>query len=332
MEKQTGVSAQEMSKMAVAAAELDKRLSAVDMAGITIGSEEDKQFLANIAKMDKSGEYVVQIKDEKGEVQTKKLAEITQTQFDNLIEEQKNRPQTMEDIARVQMGISETIKSDVNSIKNSLAGGIISSKQVRENIIGAQKTVDVVGGEASRNFAKPEVVRKETETLFTNLGTFVDDLKSGNKSFTDSLSGVLEKIGNQMSDVEKGFKDTLKTYGVNVSNKLTGDNLVEKSAKFGVDKINEITNNDKVNNVVPLENKGNQTIAQNITTTQTTITKGTVDVGGKIQVDVQVPTGVSESQLKQILTSTFNESKFKDYIVRLIPKEGSLTPENKTYE
>jgi hypothetical protein len=61
------------------------------------------------------------------------------------------------------------------------------------------------------------------------------------------------------------------------------------------------------------------------------MTKGTVDVGGKIQVDVQVPTGVSESQLKQILDSTFNDSKFKDYIVRLIPKEGSLKPENKTY-
>jgi hypothetical protein len=331
MEKQTGVSAQEMSKMAVAAAELDKRLSAVDMAGVTIGSEEDKQFLANIAKMDKSGEYVVQIKDDEGKVQTKNLADITQKEFDKLIEEQKNRPQTMEDIARVQMGISETIKSDVNSIKNSLAGGIISSKQVRENIIGAQKTVDVVGGEASRNFGKPEVVRKETETLFTNLGTFVDDLKSGNKSFTDSLSGVLEKIGNQMSDVEKGFKETLGKYSKDVSSKLPTDNLVGSSVKNVVDKGIEITNNDKVKGV-PLEN-GSKKIAETITqNTQTTITKGTVDVGGKIQVDVQVPTGVSESQLKQILTSTFNESKFKDYIVRLIPKEGSLTPENKTYE
>jgi hypothetical protein len=237
----------------------------------------------------------------------------------------------MEDIARVQMGISETIKSDVNSIKTSLAGGIISSKQVRENIIGAQKTVDVVGGEASRNFGKPEVVRKETETLFTNLGTFVDDLKSGNKSFTDSLSGVLEKIGNQMSDVEKGFKETLGKYSKDVSSKLPTDNLVGSSVKNVVDKGIEITNNDKVKGV-PLEN-GSKKIAETITqNTQTTITKGTVDVGGKIQVDVQVPTGVSESQLKQILTSTFNESKFKDYIVRLIPKEGSLTPENKTYE
>jgi len=232
MEKQTGVSAQEMSKMAVAAAELDKRLSAVDMAGITIGSEEDKQFLANISKMDKSGEYVVEIKNKEGEVETKKLSEITQTQFDKLIEEQKNRPQSMEDIARTQLGISETVMADVNSIKNSVTGGIVSSKQVRENIIGAQKSVDVIGGEASKSFGKPEVVRKEMETLFTNLGSFADDLKGGNKSFTESLSQVLEKVGNQMNEVEKGFKDTLKTYGVNVSNRITGDNLVEQAAKY----------------------------------------------------------------------------------------------------
>jgi hypothetical protein len=327
MEKQTGVSAQEMSKMAVAAAELDKRLSDVDAAGLTFASEEDKQYLANIATL-QDGKYMVTLEDDT----KKELAELTQPEFDKLIEEQKNRPQTMEDIARVQMGISETIMGDVKSIASSLAGGIISSKQVRENIIGAQKTVDVVGGEASRNFGKPEVVRKEMDTLFTNLETFVDDLKGGNKSFTDSLSGVLEKIGNQMSDVEKGFKETLGKYVKDVPAKLTGDNLVEKSVNYGFNKVNEIDNNNN-NNVtgVPIVNKGTQTIEKNITTNQTMMTKGTVDVGGKIQVDVQVPTGVSESQLKQILDSTFNDSKFKDYIVRLIPKEGSLKPENKTY-
>jgi len=317
MEKQTGVSAQERSKMAVAAAELDKRLSAVDMAGITIGSEEDKQFLANIAKMDKSGEYVVQIKDDKGEVQTKNLADITQTQFEKLIEEQKNRPQSMEDIARTQLGISETVMADVNSIKNSVTGGIVSSKQVRENIIGAQKSVDVIGGEASKSFGKPEVVRKEMETLFTNLGSFADDLKGGNKSFTESLSQVLEKVGNQMNEVEKGFKDTLKTYGVNVSNRLTGDNLVEQAAKYTID---------------GLGGSGNKTIAQSITqNTQTINNKGTVDVAGKIQVDVQVPAGVSESQVKQILDSAFNDPKFKDYVVRLVNPKDLKEPTSKTY-
>ena len=95
MEKQTGVSAAEMSKMGLAAAELDKRLSAVNLAGITIGTEEDKQFLANIAKMGESGEYEVKIKNEQGEEETKKLSEVTQKEFDKLIQEQKDGPKSL---------------------------------------------------------------------------------------------------------------------------------------------------------------------------------------------------------------------------------------------
>jgi hypothetical protein len=333
MEKQTGVSAQEMSKMAVAAAELDKRLSAVDMAGVTIGSEEDKQFLANISKMDKSGEYVVQIKDDEGEVETKKLSEVTQKEFDKLIQEQREGPKTMEDITRTQMGISKTIQSDVAAIKNTLIGGGVSAKQVTQTLVGAQKTADVLGGEATKKFGKTEVVRGETEKALTDVGRLFKDLADSDKSRTESLSQYLEKVGTQMNTMEVRFKEAMKEYGENVSNRLNGNNLVEKSFKFGVDEINKIVNNDKVKGA-PLENKGgNQTIAQSITqTTQTINNKGTVDVGGKIQVDVQVPAGVSESQVKQIIDSAFNDPKFKDYVVRLVTPNNNLTePVKKTF-
>ena len=51
MEKQTGVSAAEMSKMGLAAAEMDQRLSAVNLAGLSFVNEEDKQYLSNIANI-----------------------------------------------------------------------------------------------------------------------------------------------------------------------------------------------------------------------------------------------------------------------------------------
>jgi hypothetical protein len=71
MEQQTGVSAREMSKMGLAAAELDQRLSSINAAGLKIGSEEDKQYLANIAKMGEGGQYEVKLTDEDGKEQTK---------------------------------------------------------------------------------------------------------------------------------------------------------------------------------------------------------------------------------------------------------------------
>ena len=53
---------------------------------------EDKQFLANIAKLGDKGTYEVTLKDGT----KKELAELTQPEFDELIKEQKEGPKTLE--------------------------------------------------------------------------------------------------------------------------------------------------------------------------------------------------------------------------------------------
>jgi hypothetical protein len=117
MGQQAGVNSGELMKMGLAAAELDKRMGDINKAGIKFGSEEDKQYLANIAKMDKGGEYVVKLRDDAGIEQTKKLSEVTQDEFDKLIDEQKNGPKTLEDLARSQMTISDKVTLQQSEIK-----------------------------------------------------------------------------------------------------------------------------------------------------------------------------------------------------------------------
>lgn len=333
MEKQTGVSAQEMSKMALAAAELDQRLSAVDMAGLSIANEEDKQFLANIAKMGEGGEYEVQIKDEQGKVETKKLSEITQTQFDNLIQEQRDRPKTLEDIARTQMGISETIQSDVRSIKNALIGGGVSAKQVTQTIVGAQRTADVLGGEASKKFGSTETVRGETEKILTDLGTLIKDFRDNDKSKTESLSQYLEKVGNQMNSMEKRFGQAMKEYGENVYDKMSDKTIGEKLIKDSAGKmVGKSGDEMSKKSVEPLTPSANKTITENITqNTQTIVNKGTVDVGGKIQVELVAPAGVTTDQMKQFVDATFNGPQFKDYILRVVSPKDLKEPVSKNY-
>ena len=63
--------------------------------------EEDKQYLANIAKMGEGGDYEVKLTDDKGNEYTKKLSEVTQTEMDKLIKEQKEGPKTLEEIANL---------------------------------------------------------------------------------------------------------------------------------------------------------------------------------------------------------------------------------------
>jgi hypothetical protein len=332
MEKQTGVSAAEMSKMGLAAAELDKRLSAVNLAGLTIGTEEDKQFLANIAKMGEGGEYEVKVKNEDGKEETKKLSEITQQEFDKLIQEQKEGPKSLEDMARVQMNISETIKGDVAAIKNAFIGGTATAKPVKDTIVAAQRTTDVLGGEASKKFGKTESVREEVETTLKDLGTMAMDFKEGIKPATETLSDYLMKVGNQMESVQNKFTEALKEYGRNVYDKMSDKTMGEKFLKEEV--IGTALEKSGAgipsktapigSNTSKIENEKTIPKNQNITT------KSTVDVGGKIEVDVKVPAGLSTEQLKQILDTTFNETRFKDYIVRLIPGD-SKEPVSKTY-
>lgn len=332
MEKQTGVSAKEMSKMGLAAAELDQRLSAVNMAGLNI-KEEDKQYLANIAKMGEGGDYEVKLTDDKGNEYTKKLSEVTQTEMDKLIKEQKEGPKTLEEIARSQLTIDQAMLADIKAMRVAFEQGVTSPKQVRQGLAGAQRASKTILGETSDKFGKTKDYRELSEGILTTLGDVAKDLKEGNKPLTDVLSNGLNGLGSTLDASQKRFTETLKEVGENIAAKLTNRTVGESTLKSGFEKINEISGVKSPSSASPLSSSSGNKIetlqnTQSNATTQTT--KGTVDVGGKIEVDVKVPAGLSSEQLKQILDTTFNDSRFKDYIVRLIPSE-SKEPVSKTY-
>jgi hypothetical protein len=330
MEKQTGVSAKEMSKMGLAAAELDQRLSAVNMAGLNI-KEEDKQYLANIAKMGEGGEYEVKLTNEKGDEYTKKLSDVTQTEMNKLIEQQKTGPKTLEEIAYAQLDVDKATLAAVGGMRDAFAYGITSPKQVRQGIAGAQRAAKTVLGETS-DAIKAKDFRDLSEGVLTTLGKVATDLKEGNKPLSDVLSNGLNGLGSTLDASQKRFTEVLREVGDKIASKLSNQTVGERVLKSGAEKINEVYNSKTASSSPLSSSNGNkiETIqnTQNTITTQTT--KGNVDVGGKIEVDVKVPNGVSSEQLKQILDTTFNESRFKDYIIRLIPGE-SKEPKSNSY-
>lgn len=328
MEKQTGVSAKEMAKMGLAAAELDERISAINQAGLSIGSEEDKQYLANIATM-QDGKYMVKLEDGT----KKELAELSQPEFDKLIEQQKTGPKTLEEIAFAQLDIDKATLAAVGGLRDAFAYGITSPKQVTKGIAGAQRAAKTVLGETSDKFGKTKDYRDLSEGILDTLGKVATDLKEGNKPLTDVLSTGLNGLGTTLDASQQRFTETLKEAIGGIAAKLTNRTVGESTLKSGFEKINEAYA-PKTASSSPLSSSvGNkmETLqnGQNTVTTQTT--KGNVDVGGKIEVDVKVPNGVSMEQIKQILDSTFNDSRFKDYIIRLIPDGESKEPVSKTY-
>ena len=334
MEKQTGVSAKEMAKMGLAAAELDQRLSAVNMAGLNV-KEEDKQYLANIAKMGEGGDYEVKLTDDKGNEYTKKLSEVTQTEMDKLIKEQKEGPKTLEEIARSQLTIDEAMLADIRGMRTAFEQGITSPKQVRQGIAGAQRASKTILGETSDKFGKTKDYRDLSEGILDTLGKVATDLKEGNKPLTDVLSNGLNGLGTTLDASQKRFTETLKEVGENIATKLTNRTVGESVLKSGVNKVVESYGGKVSTSATPLTSSvGNKMDVlqntQNNATTQTT--KGTVDVGGKIEIDIKTPMGVSGDQVKQMMDSAFNGIAFQDYIRRnALPDNPNKEPVSKTY-
>jgi hypothetical protein len=331
MQEQTGVSAKEMMKMGLAAAELDQRLSAVNMAGLTIASEEDKQYLANIAKMGEGGEYEVKINDD----ETKKLSELTQEEFNKLIKEQKEGPKTLEEIAKSQLSVDEDILANVRGMRVAFEQGITSPRQVRQGIAGAQRAAKTVLGETS-DAIKAKDFRDLSQGVLDTLGKVVIDLKEGNKPLTDVLSNGLNGLGTTLDASQERFTKVLKEVGEKIASKLTNQTVGETMAKNTFQKINEITGNKSSNSSsVPFTSSvGNKMeILQNSLNSPTSqINKNEVNVSGTIKVDLSAPAGVTTQDQQKYFADIINSPQFKDQIVNIVsPKNPTKQPNNNVY-
>jgi hypothetical protein len=335
MEDQAGLTRGSLSKMGLAAAELDQRLSAVNMAGVNV-KEEDKQYLANIAKMGEGGEYEVKLTNEKGDEYTKKLTDITQTEMNKLLEEQKTGPKTLEEIASKQLGIDESILYNVKGMNVALSQGLTSPKQIRQGIAATQRVTNTVLGETSDKFGNTKDYRDLSEGILTTLGNVAKDFKEGNKPLTDIFSNGLNSLGSTLDASQKRFTETLKEVGENIGKKLTNQSPGEVMIKSGVNKAVEVFGgNTNTTSSVPLSNSSNVNSGalqntQNNLVSQTTNSK--MDIGGKLEINVNVPAGLSTEQLKQAFDTAFNSNSFKDYIARVAsPTDSNREPISKTY-
>jgi len=333
LEKQTGVSASEMSKLGLAAKEADQRISAINAAGLNV-KEEDRTLLANIARMGDGGQYEVEVKDKDGKQYYEKLTNLTQDQLDATIKQQKDGPKTLEDIARAQMNYSEVLVSDVKAIKDKVVYGLASPRAGLEGLEGIGRLVtNAFSGELSKA-GKTDDYRKVTETAIEDIKGLVKDVQSG-KGLGNSLANLFDKVNDQSktmgADFKKGMDNVLdkiynkigdKTYGETLTKDLMGQLMGKDNTKGSVK-----TNETKPSLYNQLNNGG--ATAENLNratsttpTTNITQTKTSVDVGGKIIVEFSTPNG---SQLTQkMLDDWANSPQTKQYLLNL------TTPNNPT--
>jgi hypothetical protein len=324
MEEAAGLARGSLSKMGLAAAELDERVSAINNAGLTIASEEDKQYLANIATM-KDGKYMVTLEDDT----TKELSQLNQDEFDKLIEQQKTGPKTLEDIVRLQLGIDESILADTGAINKAITQGLTSPKQIREGISDFQKVTKTIGGEVS-NIIGTEDFRKISDSFMETVKIFGKDFILGDKDRSEVISEGLSGIGNILSENQGIFIEKLES-GFN--------GIIEKLSKDGIDTTildnvksfitGPITSNSVPQNSLNIEKKILETETK-VTSNQTTNSK--VDVGGTIKFDfAAIPTGVSTEDVAKIMDKAFNSQLFQEYISKIPNQNNPKQPLSMSY-
>lgn len=223
IEDQTGVSAKELTKMGLAASELDARLSDI-RPDIKFENEEDKQYLANIAKMGQGGEYEVKIKDEQGNIETKNLSDVTQEEFDKLIKEQKLADRSLEELQRDQLTTSELIMGDVRAIMNKVVFGVTSAAPVlniTEEAARMAKTIGVSASDTDKFSVKD--FREGTEDILYSVEELVKTMYDTG-DISGSLTTFMGKMEDRYGKMEKRFYEDLKKFTEENKEKLGQEN------------------------------------------------------------------------------------------------------------
>jgi hypothetical protein len=337
LEKQTGVSAAEMSKMGLAAADLDRRLSAISPS-LDFEDEEDKKLIANMATMDKGGEYIVQLKNDKtGDIDKIKLSEITNEQLVALREQQENAPKTLEDIQKSQLNVLENIQRAVEGNVAKGTFGVAGSSVIRGNLTGAERISRAVAGSVDN--AVPEsaaITEKVNNSLEKMSALFMakDSNKISAEDFAKKLASLEDTILKDANSLGEKGMEAFKDIIAESSKKVTGNSGIEKEFRSLSQEIlsatgRPVTATEHLKKKAQEEKslsyadsiigKKSQTpterMAAGSSTNSGTSTSKTKVEFGEFKIVIDTPPGTTLTQ--QQLSSIFNNDKFKQYVLNL---------------
>jgi hypothetical protein len=334
--KQTQISADELRKMALNASEVDRKLSNISPS-IKFENEEDKMYLANISKMNSKGEYTVNFKGTDINIK-----ELEQPQLDELIQEQKKGPKTLEELTRDQLGVSELLRADVMSIRDKVVYGLTGAEVVRRELEGMRNLSDAVVGTVSGRVGKIDV-RGEVDDLIDKLGNLAVSFTRGDEGGKERekvFSEMMKKLGGYYDELNQNQKGVVSE----ILGKVDQKTFVGKTAtdwflkpmqerisssgsnlKGNVNQANVNTQNINARNLTISEiNNKSSSLDESIskkTTTKDINQTIKIEGGGEVIIKhkIEAPAGVNTEYIEKLLNSEkFAEEIQKNVIDKLV--------------
>jgi len=208
MEQAAGLAQGSMSKMGLAAAELDERLSQISPS-IKFKNEEDKQYLANIGSMTTGGQYEVKFRDEKGIEQMRKLSEITQDEFNLLIKQQKDSNKPIEETAREQLTNMQTLNNNVAAIRSIMMGTTLTTDASMDITEGLRQGYDAFLRAGGQQMNVEEFRKTANENAQALKKDLIESINKGETSPEQILAKLTEGAVNIFGSVSKKSMETL---------------------------------------------------------------------------------------------------------------------------
>ena len=198
--EELGIDRKEFEKLALSSASLGKKLSEIQFNPNLDISDEDKEQLANLAQLKDIGggkkEYVVNYRDEKGETQTARLADLStkqlaaiqkQTEADAAAEGEDPQKQLV-NIAKDQLGAIGKLAAANEKIANTIPMTIASSKTGKESLDYAANFTKTIADAAGGVFGPKSDFKRGVDEFGEKLDNFT------NGGFEKLLSGNLTDI------------------------------------------------------------------------------------------------------------------------------------------
>ena len=218
--KEMGITGGELNKLAIGAADLDKKLSQISPS-FQFENEQDKMYIANIAKLGSGGQYQITVKDE-GIDKTISLQDARDEQLQELIERQREGQEgkDVQQIAKDQLDSLEKILAEITSQKASLVLAASTPEKLVNALEGLKLSDDIVNqinkvsttllrGMTQQDIRlasneKIEDIQKNFENFLNNdVKKFYEDLKPTMQKFMESGKNFMEELPKKLSEFIK---------------------------------------------------------------------------------------------------------------------------------
>ena len=318
LEKATGVSYENLTKMGLAAANSGEIMKQLSFANNL--SEEDKMYVANLAEM-KGGDYVIKVKDEKGEFVDKKLTDLSEKQLQAAIDAQKSAPKSMEDIARAQLSAGEIAAGNLTAIRNNMVGGIADTKGIRDLPELTRGLTETITNTLRKELPQKDQVTGVTNDIAEKFGTNLMEVLQGKKSFADVgkdiVAGLKDKgiqAGEYMNTLPKTLMDNLQEQ---VSKGNLGNTEIGKKI---LESLKTADPNKKINPITNVSQIGKQ-----ISATKTANINQTVKHDGTINIKVDVSGSPDDPEFAKKLDKVFKSAEFQQYLYKAVTDQAQTS-------